>query len=139
LEAVPLWDSLLRGYLTIQNLNKKNRSTKANPNINTFFLSMLSPLIYRFILPYFMSEKSDENERGRGVIRVMNEGIQKHLIKKTTLLKVKRSVEKGSFVKGTVLFVFDMFDNIINSGLSINAHYIQRLLDLEILFILRLW
>jgi len=70
-----------------------------------------------------LAEKSDESEKGRGVIRVMNEGIQKHLINKPTFLKGKRSVEKGSFVKGTVLFVFDMFDNIINSGLLINGHY----------------
>jgi hypothetical protein len=93
-----MWDSLLRGCLTIQNLNKKSRSTKANPNINAFFLSMLSPLIYRFILLYFMSEKSDESGR------VMNEGIQKHLINKTTLLKVERRKERGSFVKGTGCF-----------------------------------
>jgi hypothetical protein len=41
---------------------------------------------------------------GRGVIRVMNEGIQKHPAEKPNFLKVKRSVEKGSFVKGTVCF-----------------------------------
>ena len=51
-----------------------------------------------------MSEKSDEKERGRDVIRVMNEGIQKHLIKKTTFLKVERRKERGSFVKGTGCF-----------------------------------
>ena len=81
-----------------------NRSTKASPNINTFFLSMLSPLIYRFTLPYFLTEKSDEGERGRGVIKVMNEWIQKHPAEKPTFLKEKRSMEKSSFVKGTVCF-----------------------------------
>jgi len=51
-----------------------------------------------------MSEKSDENERGRGVISVMNEGMQKRLIKKITFLKVERRKERGSFVKGTGRF-----------------------------------
>ncbi len=73
-----------RGSHTIQNLNKKDRSTKASPNINAL--------------------KSDESEWGRGVIRVMNEGIQKGLINKTTFLKVKRSMEKVSFVNDTVCF-----------------------------------
>jgi len=39
--------------------------------------------------------KSDEGERGRGVIRVMNEEIQKHPAEKPTFLKVKRRKEKG--------------------------------------------
>ena len=97
-----MWDSFLRGCLTIQNLNKKDRSIKANPTINAFFLSLLSPLICRFILLYFMSKKSDESERGR----VMKKGIQKHLINKTTFLKAERRKEKSSFVKGTVCFQY---------------------------------
>jgi len=63
-------------------------------------LIVSKPFIFSLLSP----EKSDESERGRGVIRVMNEGIQKHLIKKTTFLKVKRNVEKISFIKGTVCF-----------------------------------
>jgi len=56
-----------------------------------------------YLFPTF-TRKSDEGERGMDMIRVMNEEIQKHLIKKTTFLKVKRNVEKSSFVKGTVCF-----------------------------------
>ena len=41
---------------------------------------------------------------GGDMIRAMKEEIQKHPAEKPTFLKVKRSVEKSSFVKGTVCF-----------------------------------
>jgi hypothetical protein len=71
---------------------KRIEAQKQAQLLTPSFLAILSP------------EKAMKVKGGRGVIRVMNEGIQKHPAEKPTFLKEKRSMEKSSFVKGTVCF-----------------------------------